>query len=77
MKTKEYITQLTKKELADMLAAADPVPGFCIRIEKTNGQLKIGLDENALKLAFNGFFRNGGCQTSAANCVNVPMDPPS
>lgn len=74
---KRYITQLTKQEIADLLAAADPVPGFCVRIEKTKGQLKIGIDENALKLAINGFFRNGGCQASAANCLNIKMDPPS
>ena len=77
MTKKDYFFQLTKKDLEDIAKATDPKPGFCVKIENTADGIKIGLDENALKLAINGFFRNGGCNTSAANCVDVPFDPPS
>ena len=77
MQKKDYFFQLTKKDLEDIAKATDPKPGFCVKIENTADGIKIGLDENALKLAINGFFRNGGCNTSAADCVNVSFDPPS
>lgn len=77
MKDIKHITELTRNDLRDIEAAVSPVPGFCILIEKTQGQLKIGIDENALRLAINGFVRNGGTQVSAADCVNVPFNPPS
>lgn len=77
MKDIKHITELTRDDLREIEAAVSPVPGFCIRIEKTQGQLKIGIDENALRLAINGFVRNGGTNTDAASCVNVPFDPPS
>lgn len=75
MNEKKYITQLTAEDLRELFAAANPVAGFCIRIEKTDGALKIGIDENALRLAINGFVRNGGTLTDAAGCVNVSMNP--
>jgi hypothetical protein len=77
MTKKDYFFQLTKKDLEDIAKATDPKPGFCVKIENTADCIKIGLDENALKLAINGFFRNGGCNTRAAGCVDVPFDPPS
>ena len=72
-----HITELTRKDLQEIAAAVDPLPGFCIRIEKENGRLKIGIDQNALALAINGFIRNGGAQANAADCTSVPFDPPS
>lgn len=77
MKDIKHITELTRNDLRDIEAAVSPVPGFCIRIEKTQGQLKISIDENALRLAINGFIRNGGANMDSASCVNVPFDPPS
>ena len=77
MTKKDYFFQLTKKDLEDIAKATDPKPGFCVKIENTADGIKIGLDENALKLAINGFVRNGGAQANAANCTSVPFDPPS
>ena len=77
MEQKDYIFQLTKEDLRKLFAGANPQPGFCVRIENTPDGIKIGLDENALKMAINGFVRNGGTQTSASNCVNISFDPPS
>lgn len=77
MTKKDYFFQLTKKDLEDIAKATDPKPGFCVKIENTADGIKIGLDENALKLAINGFIRNGGGSMSSADCVNVPFDPPS
>lgn len=73
----QYITELTREDLAELAAAVDPVPGFCIRITKEGGRLKIGIDETALALAINGFIRNGGAQTNASGAVNVSFNPPS
>lgn len=77
MTKKDYFFQLTKNDLEDIAKATDPKPGFCVKIENTADGIKIGLDENALKLAINGFIRNGGGSMSSADCVNVPFDPPS
>ena len=77
MTPKKYITQLTGDDMKELAQATNLEPGFLIRIEKSQGKVKIGIDENALALAINGFFRNGGCNTNAANCVTVPFDPPS
>lgn len=72
-----YIFQLSKDDLREIANAVDPKPGFCINIEKTKDGILISLDKTALALAINGFYRNGGCTTSAANCVNISFDPPS
>jgi hypothetical protein len=77
MTPKKYITQLTGEDMKELAQATNLEPGFLIRIEKSQGKIKIGIDENALALAINGFYRNGGCNTNAANCVNVQFDPPS
>ena len=77
MTPKRYITQLTGEDMKELAQVTNLEPGFLIRIDKSQGKVKISIDENALALAINGFFRNGGCDTDAANCVNVPFDPPS
>ena len=73
----QHITELTRADLQEIAAAADPVPGFCIRIERVGGKLKIGIDEAALALAINGFVRNGGTSVSASDATNVSFNPPS
>lgn len=77
MTPKKYITQITGEDMKELAQATNLEPGWLIRIEKSQGKIKIGINENALALAINGFFRNGGCNTNAANCVNVPFGPPS
>lgn len=72
-----YLFQLTKKDLKELFDGANPKPGFCVSIEKSDEGVTIGLDKKALALAINGFVRNGGAQTNAAGCVNVSFDPPS
>lgn len=73
----KHITELTREDLQEIAAAATPVPGFCIRIEKSQGQLKISVDENALRMAINGFIRNGGGVASSADVPNISFYPPS
>ena len=77
MTPKKYITQLTGEDMKELAQATNLEPGFLIRIDRSEGKIKIGIDENALALAINGFFRNGGCNVNAENCVVVPFDPPS
>ena len=77
MTPKKYITQLTGEDMKELAQVTNLEPGFLIRIDKSQGKVKISIDENALALAINGFFRNGGCDTNAENCVAVPFDPPS
>lgn len=77
MTPKKYITQLTGEDMKELAQATKLEPGFLIRIDKSQGKVKISVDENALALAINGFFRNGGCNTNAANCVTVPFAPPN
>ena len=73
----KHITELTREDLQEIAAATNPVPGFCIRIEKSQGQLKISVDENALRMAINGFIRNGGGVASAADAQKISFNPPS
>lgn len=73
----KHITELTREDLQEIAAATSPVPGFCIRIEKSQGQLKISVDENALRMAINGFIRNGGGVASSADAQNISFNPPS
>ena len=77
MTPKKYITQLTGEDMKELAKVTNLEPGFLIRIDKSQDKVKISIDENALALAINGFFRNGGCNTNAENCVTVPFDPPS
>lgn len=77
MKEKRYITQFTQQDMKELEQLTNMEPGWLIRIEKSQGKMQIGIDPNALAQAINGFFRNGGCNTNAANCVTVPFDPPS
>ena len=53
------------------------MPGFCIRIDRSSGKIKIGIDQVALAQAINGFIRNGGANTNGTDCTNVSFDPPS
>ena len=77
MTPKKYITQLTGEDMKELAQATNLEPGFLIRIDRSQGKIKISADAKALALAINGFYRNGGAQASAADCVNVPFDPPS
>ena len=77
MKDKRYITQITQQDMKELEQLTNMEPGWLIRIERSQGKLQIGIDPNALAQAINGFFRNGGCNTNAANCVNIPFEPPS
>lgn len=76
MTAKRYITQITAEDLKKLFAVTNLEPGFCIRIERYQDKIRIGLDESALALAINGFFRNGGCAVSAADCTSIPFNPP-
>lgn len=60
MQEKKYITQLTAEDLRELSAASNPTPGFMMRVEKTPGELKLSIDENALKIGIIGFLRNIG-----------------
>jgi len=77
MTPKKYITQLTGEDMKELAQVTNLEPGFLIRIDKSQGKVKISIDENALALAINGFFRNGGCNTNAEGCVAVPFEPPT
>lgn len=77
MTPKKYITQITGEDMKELAQVTNLEPGWLIRIDKSQGKIKISVDENALALAINGFFRRGGAAASAADCVNVPFDPPS
>lgn len=77
MTPKKYITQITGEDMKELAQVTNLEPGFLIRIDKSQGKVKISVDENALALAINGFFRNGGCNTNAADCVTVPFAPPN
>lgn len=77
MTPKKYITQITGEDMKELAQATNLEPGFLIRIDKSQGKFKISIDENALALAINGFYRNGGCNKNAAGCVTVPFAPPN
>ena len=77
MTPKKYFFQLTGEDMKELAQVTNIEPGFLIRIDKSQGKLKISVDENALALAINGFIRNGGAATSAANCTKISFNPPS
>lgn len=77
MTPKNYITQINAEDMRELAALTNLQPGFLVAIEKTPDGVRIGIDKTALALALNGFFRNGGMQTWAANCTDVSFDPPS
>ena len=77
MTPKKYITQLTSEDMKELAQATNLEPGFLIRIDRSEGKIKIGIDESALALAINGFVRNGGANTTAENCTSVSFNPPS
>ena len=70
---------LSNKQLLEALqeAVTNLEAGWLIRIDRDQGKIKIGIDQTAFALALNGFFRNGGMQTYAANCTEVSFNPPS
>lgn len=76
-KGKQYITQITGADLDELAALTNMEPGFCVSIKRDGDKVVIGLDKSALALAINGFIRNGGAATSAAQAVNISFDPPS
>lgn len=77
MTPKKYITQITSEDMKELAALTHIEPGFLIRIDYEGDKIKIGIDEAALAQAINGFIRNGGTQTTAANCTQVSFNPPS
>lgn len=77
MTPKRYITQITGEDMKELAALTNLEPGWLVRIDKSQGKIKIGVDENALALAINGFIRNGGANTSAAKCTEVSFNPPN
>jgi hypothetical protein len=77
MTPKKYITQLSQNDMKELAAVTNLEAGFLIRIDRDQDKIKISVDQTALALALNGFFRNGGMQTYAENCTNIPFDPPS
>lgn len=77
MTPKKYITQITAQDFKELAQVTNIEPGWLVSIDKSQGKIRIGIDPNALAMAINGFFRNGGTNKNAADCVAVPFDPPS
>lgn len=79
MDEKNYVFQLTRKDMKDLAAATNPQPGFMIRIDKQDGEIKINVDENSLKMGIIAFLNNlrwmPGIAPSAADICNTPMTP--
>ena len=57
---KRFITQITKEDLRDIAAATNPTPGFMFRVDKSPGKLKLGLEENMLKIGIYAFLKHLG-----------------
>ena len=71
MEAKNYITQITKEDLREIASATNPTPGFMIRVEKTSGELKISVDENALKIGIVALLRNLGITYAAPTVEQI------
>lgn len=57
---KKFITQVTKEDLREIAAATNPTPGFMFRVDKAPGELKLGIEENALKVGIYAFLKHLG-----------------
>ena len=77
MKAKRYITQITAEDMRELAAVTNLKPGFLIRIDKGVDGVKISIDQKALALALNGFYRNGGMDTpDLTAATQTPFNPP-
>ena len=68
-----YITQLTRDDLAKILAAANLEVGFGLKLESTGDAIRISLDENDLKQAIWSFNHNGGFAAARDDVDNIPL----
>lgn len=73
---KRFVTQLSRDDLREIAAATSPTPGLLIRIDKSQGDLKISIDENAFKIAVFAFMRNlGACYPISPTVETITNTP--
>jgi len=65
MNTPQYITQLSRQEMSNILRSCNLEQGNGIKIEKKDNSIKLSIDGDYIKHAIWNFLHNGGQYMSA------------
>ena len=72
---KQYIFQVTKKDLEDIFRAANPENGTGISIVRKNGSFSFNIDEAQFKRMIWVFYHKGGFTASLNDIDSISLDP--
>lgn len=70
-----HVTELTRTDLEEMFAAAEMEAGVGIVVDRTGDRIKIGIDENALKVMVWAMLKGGIANVGLGALNTVPTDP--
>lgn len=69
-----YVTQLSRKDMADIRDATNPQPAPGIEIRREKNGWVIGINQNQLKRWMRAFYENGGMRVPIGDIDSVSLD---
>lgn len=70
-----HVTELTREDFREIVAATNPVSGIGISVTKKSDSIEIAIDETQLKRMIWAFNRNGGFSATADDIESISLDP--
>lgn len=75
MNIPDYITDLTRADFAEIVAATAPTAGLGMDIQKKDDTIEIAISETQFKRMLWAFYHNGGFNAELADIESVSLDP--
>lgn len=75
MNIPNHITDLSRADFAEIVAATNPTAGLGMDIQKKSDTIEIAISETQFKRMMWAFYHNGGFSASINDVDSVPLDP--
>ena len=75
MNIPEHITDLTRADFAEIVAATNPTAGLGMDIQRKGDTIEIAISETQFKRMLWAFYHNGGFSATIDDLDSVSIDP--
>ena len=75
MKIPEHITEMTRADFEEIVAATNPTAGLGMDIQKKGDSIEFAISETQFKRMLWAFYHNGGFSAALADIESVSLDP--
>ena len=75
MNIPDHITDITRADFAELVAATNPTAGLGISIQKKGDTFEFAISETQFKRMLWAFYRNGGFNAAIQDIDTISLDP--